>query len=56
MKLPPNQALKLTLRAACLLGGPAFGEARGMRWSCTSPAVQLYAGVGCPPYRQVPIR
>jgi hypothetical protein len=41
-----NQALKLTRLSACLLGGPAFGEDRGMRRLCTPSAVQLNAGVG----------
>ncbi len=41
-----NQAFKLTLRAACLRGGPTFGEDRAMRRPGISPAVQLNAGVG----------
>jgi hypothetical protein len=41
----PNQALKLTRLAAWWLGGPAFGEDRGVRSVCPSPAVQLNAGV-----------
>jgi hypothetical protein len=43
---PPNQASKLTRRAACVHGGPAFGEDHGVRRPCTSRAVQLNAGVG----------
>lgn len=43
--LAPNQAFKLTRRAACLRRGHAFGEDRGVRKACTSPAVQLDAGV-----------
>ncbi len=42
---PPNQALKLTRLSGCLLGGPGFGEDRGVRRSCPSSAVQLSAGV-----------
>jgi hypothetical protein len=44
----PNQALKLTRRAAYLLGGPASREHRARRWPCTSSAVQLNAGVRLP--------
>ena len=40
-----NQALKLTRRAGCLLGGPRFVEDRSVRRPCPLPAVQLDAGV-----------
>ena len=43
--LPPNHALKLTRLSGCLLGGRASGHNRGVLCSCTSPAVQLSAGV-----------
>jgi hypothetical protein len=43
-----NQVLKLARLWACLHGGPALGEARAMRWFCTSSAVQLGAGVRPP--------
>jgi hypothetical protein len=42
----PNQALKLTRRAACLLGGRASAHNLAVLCSCISPAVQLSAGVG----------
>ena len=45
---PSNQALKLTRRAGCLLGGPGFGEDRAVRRTCPLPAVQLSAGVRPP--------
>ena len=46
MREAPNQALKLTRRAGCLLGGPEFREDRAVRRPCPSSAVQLSAGVG----------
>ena len=45
MREAPNQALKLTRRAGCLLGGPEFREDRAVRRPCPSSAVQLSAGV-----------
>ena len=47
-RLPSNQALKLTRRAGCLLGGRASGHNRAVPCTCTSPAVQLSAGVSWP--------
>jgi len=41
----PNQALKLTRRAACSLGCRASAHNLPVPYSCTSPAVQLNAGV-----------
>jgi hypothetical protein len=43
----PNQALKLTWLSVCQFGGRAFARSGAMRRLCTSPAVQLNAGVGC---------
>ena len=40
-----NQALKLTRRAGCLLGGCTSGHNQGVPCPCISPAVQLSAGV-----------
>ena len=40
-----NQAFRLTRLPACLLGGPASGEDLTVQRPCTSPAVQLNAGV-----------
>jgi hypothetical protein len=45
MSRPPNQALKLTRLAACQLGGRCSVENDAAHWLCTSPAVQLNAGV-----------
>ena len=39
--LLPNRGFKLTRRALCLLGGPAFGQDAAMRRPCNSPAAQL---------------
>jgi hypothetical protein len=46
MKLPPNQALKLTRLSVDFCGGSAFAHGAVMRRPYPSPAAQLSAGVG----------
>jgi hypothetical protein len=41
----PNQALKVTRRAACLLGDRASAHNHAVQWLCNPSAVQLNAGV-----------